>query len=208
MERFPKDWPKLLELFKRIRADCDAAALALGFVPPADDSLASMKFVLSKLLSEAQQRIEKPPDEGKRKSGPHEKTKQFLTEWDAAFAREKEFHRISPAKLTRWIGNLRRDLRRGRTKSGKIITPAESGKIEEYIGRLEQRRADRVPPKRIGEIRRELADAFVKRGIYGQPQGSQDAETFIRDKLKRGRKSARKAHPRKNGGAFSSPRKS
>ncbi len=132
-----------------------------------------------------------PKKDQRRKSGPHKKTKEFLNEWYATYPREKEFQRASKAKLTRWIASLRRDLRRGRTKSGSRITPAQRPAIEEYIGQLERRRAGLDPPKKIKEIRSEIAAAFVTRGRYGKPKGSsQDAETFITEKLKRARKSA------------------
>jgi hypothetical protein len=145
---------------------------------------------------EAQRPAPPAKKDQQRKSGPHKKTKQFLNDWYAIYPREKEFQRASKAKLTRWIADLQRDLRRGRTKSGRGITPAERPAIEKYIGQLKQRRADLVPPKKIKDIRSELAAAFMKTGIYGKPKGnSQDAETFITEKLKRARKSVRKARP-------------
>jgi hypothetical protein len=190
-EHFPKDWPALIELFKKIRALCDEVALAFGFVPPADDSRASVRFALGKLLST--QESVRPTEKNPRGGGARALTKQFVDHWNVTYPREKEFHRATPAKLARWIAKLRHNLKEGKTDCGKTISPAERRAIESYIGQLDEARRNRKNIKKIGKIRSDLAAAFVKMGIYGAPRGEyQDADNFIQEKLKRARRRLRR----------------
>jgi hypothetical protein len=138
----------------------------------------------------------------RRKSGPHRLTREFVEEWETNKSRELMFKRASPAKLAGWIANLHENLRQGKTDLGAPITPELAEAIRTYIADLEERRSnlstEKITRPRKGEIHSELAEQFVESNIYGRPRGDQDAASYIREKLKRGRRSIRRGGQKQN----------
>jgi hypothetical protein len=129
---------------------------------------------------------------GRRKSGPHKGTQQFIDDWYAIYPNEKKRQLASKAKITKQIADLERDLARGHTAVGEPISPALADEIRKHIDRLKTRRDLPATKKKIKEVRTAVAEAFVESGLYGKPRGeAQDAETFIKEKLKRANPSVR-----------------
>jgi hypothetical protein len=120
-------WDAIVRLFTRIRDDCDEAARALGYTSK-DDGVAAVEYVAQEILKDArgqrQQREENKKQEPLRKSGPHESTKRFVTEYDETYPREKEFQRAGASEILRMRDELKEMLRAGKTKLGATITPS------------------------------------------------------------------------------------
>jgi hypothetical protein len=183
---------RVWELFSQVRRDCDAAVKLYALSLPRDDGLAAVEFLAEAVLHAVQQeRANQNAPTRRRKSGPHQSTKEFLNDWEAIYPREKAFQTAKPATIAKWIAELKRDLGRRKTKTGAAISSAEAKAIRKYIEALEQRRT--MPRKKIGDVRRGIAEGFVKAGIYGKPRGNQDAESFVMDKRKRAKRSLRRA---------------
>jgi hypothetical protein len=188
-------WDSLATLFQRVRHDCDTAAAQFGY-PPEDGGLATLEYIALVLLEDvrAEQRKGKSPKPApRRKSGPHERTKQFKDDWEATYPREVAFQRASPATLTKWIAELDENIRLRKTKAGKTLSALEVERLRQYRARLNERLAaagkSKKPTK--GQIKMSLAQIFVNAGYYGEPRHGQDARTFIEEKLKRARRSIR-----------------
>jgi hypothetical protein len=188
---------RVVELFATIRQDCDDMAATLQLTSQ-DDGLAAVKFLAEALLDAVRQERDdqKKTRQPRRKSGPHESTVQFKRDWEATFPAEKNFRRASAATIDKWIAELDENLRLRKTRAGKIITPFEARQIEAYRNRLEERRAaieaGKIKRPTIGQVRDRLAEQFVATGFYGKPGKGKDARTYVDEKLKRARRSARK----------------
>jgi hypothetical protein len=188
-------WDSLAALFLRVRQDCDAAAAQFDY-PPEDGGLATLEYIALVLLEDVrteQRRGAAAKPAPRRKSGPHESTRQFKTNWEATYPREVDYERASPATLTKWIAELDENIRLRKTKAGKTLSALEVEQVREYRARLDQRLAaagkTKTPTK--GQIKVRLAQIFVNSGYYGEPRGGQDARTFVEEKLKRARRSIR-----------------
>jgi hypothetical protein len=93
-------------LFQKIYAECGAEAVEH-----------ICKEVLEAIRAE---REEKQADrQPRRKSGPHENTKQLPRDWDEIYPRELWYRRASLETLAKWIAELKKSERTGKTKSGK-----------------------------------------------------------------------------------------
>jgi len=188
---------RVVELFIRIRRDCDAAAAELGLTSK-DDGLAAVQFLADAILDAVHREREKQSRavQPRRKSGQHESTKRFKEDWDATYSRELKYQRATPATLTKWIDELENALRVGRTKSGKPISALEAKEIRAYRARLSDRRSslEQKKPKKPtkGEVKSKLAQQFVDTGFYGKPRGDQDALNYISEKRKRAGRGIRK----------------
>jgi hypothetical protein len=182
---------RVFELFSRVRRDCDATAQDLDIKSPDDDGLAAVKFLAETVWAEAKLEIQKrdAAEKPRRKRGPHKSTEQLLRDWKEFYPNEKKRQLASKADITKWIANLEQHLAGGHAES-----PAEAVAIRKLIGRLGARRDAPGPKKTIKQVRAAVAKAFVESGLYGEPRGEfQDAETYIAEKLKRARRSIRKA---------------
>jgi hypothetical protein len=202
-ERVPRDWPAVIELFKRIHTDCEAVAAAFGIEPPENEGFAAIAFTFRKLITAARN-VSSEPDtvanKRDRKSGPHEATKQFVRDWDEIYAREKQYQRANLKTLAKWIAELKNNERTGKTESGKL-SALEIEQIRDYRLRLEEKLAALKSKKsktpKIGTIRESVAEGFVRAGTYGRPRGGQDDVAFIDEKVKRARRSIRGKRRRK-----------
>jgi hypothetical protein len=192
---------RVVELFRKIREDCDAEAASLGFKFPRDDGLAAVKFIADELLKAVQkERLdERKPH---RKSGPHEFTKRFLELWDFVGAshgrawrsQEIENQLKSKADIKKWIANLKDDLRRGATKAGNKLMPHEVEAITRYIGDLEERIAKPERKKTKKDVKEQLAISLLKFKYLGKPPLKMDDPIgTINEKVKRARASVRHA---------------
>jgi hypothetical protein len=90
-----------------------------------------------RIVSQALRTIQ--PKKLRRKSGPHQATKQFKAEWEATKSRQIAFLRASVAELNVWIERLRENIRQGKTDLGAPITPELVRAICDYIAGLEER---------------------------------------------------------------------
>ena len=192
---------RVLELFIRIRRDCDAAAAEyrdqwVGRALKDDDGLAAVEFLANFILRAVRQEREqlvKPP---RRKSGQHERTRNFKADWMAIYETAKQHQRATPETLTRWIAALDENLRLGRTDSGEIISAQLAEQIRSYRDRFDQRRTALISGKikrpRIRDVKTKVAEQFVRSGFYGKPRKGQDALTYIVEKDKRARRGVRK----------------
>ncbi len=192
---------RVLELFIRIRRDCDAAAAEYrdqwgGRALKDDDGLAAVEFLANFILRAVRQEREqlvKPP---RRKSGQHKSTSRLKEDWKSTYQREKEFLRATPATLTKWIATLDENLRLGTANSGRKISPQLAEQIRAYRDRLGQRcaalRSGKIKRPSLREVRDRLAELFVKTGFYGKPRKGKDARTYIDEKYKRARRGVRK----------------
>jgi hypothetical protein len=192
---------RVLELFIRIRRDCDAAAAEYrdqwgGRALKDDDGLAAVEFLAIFILRAVRQEREqlvKPP---RRKSGQHERTRNFKADWMAIYETAKQHQRATPKTLTRWIAALDENLRLGATDSGKKISFQEAEQIRLYRDRFEQRRvallSGKIKRPSRDQIRDRIAEQFVKTGLYGKPRKGRDARTYIDGKYKRARAGVRK----------------
>lgn len=193
---------RVVELVINIRRDCDATAAELGYTSE-HDGLAVVIFLAEALLNAVRQERDEqqaPPQPPRRKSGPHEDTKQFLANWSTIYPPVKEALRASPATIATWIAALDENLRLGKTNTGKNISAHKAVAIRAYRAALDRRRAalesGKIKRPTPTQIRENLSEAFVKTGRYGQPGGSQDAYTYIKEKEKRARRSVGKATKR------------
>jgi hypothetical protein len=169
-------------LFQKIYAECGAEAVEH-----------ICKEVLEAIRAE---REEKQADrQPRRKSGPHENTKQLPRDWDEIYPRELRYRRAGLETLAKWIAELKKSERTGKTKSGKRLSALELKQIRDYRARLEEKHAavkskkSKIP--KISAIRKNVAEGFVRARTYGRPRGNQDDVTFINAKLKRARRSIR-----------------
>jgi hypothetical protein len=195
------NWQMLPELFKRIKSDCDAVATEFGFVSPGNDNFATVKFVLELLQSTIKPvRTKKPTKKTRRKSGPHEKTTQFLHQWDEIYQREKEFQRASPQTIALWIEELKRNEITRATKSGKKLSSLEVAAVRRYRLRLEGllavRKGKKWKPPSRGEVKEKLARAVAKAGVYGEPPRGQDPLTWLESRLKYAHRTVRERNPK------------
>jgi hypothetical protein len=189
-------WDAIVRLFSRIRDDCDEAAQALGYTSAEDDGLAAAEYVAKKILEDARsqrrQREASRTQEARRKSGPHESTKQFLKDYDTTYSREKEVQRASASERSKWIDELTEALRLGKTKDGAIISPQLTHQIAKQITILKEGLAQPETKKTIKKVRESLAPFFAK--LYGKSKKlSVDPVSFVEDKVKRAKKSVRGA---------------
>jgi hypothetical protein len=131
----------------------------------------------------------------KRKSGPHDATLQFLFEWLQTYPREKEFRRADEKKLAMWIAKLKENERRGKSLKGKVLSQSELRAVREYREGLELRLANlqskKTKPPAIHEIRQSVSEGVARAVGRGELRGER-AVTFIREKLKRARRSFRR----------------
>ncbi len=167
-----------------------------------DDGLSAVKFLAEEILKAVRrERGEQPPPPARRKSGPHQSTKQFQIDWQATYQREKEYYRATPATLAKWIAEIDENLRLGKTRTGKVITRFEADQISKYRDRLAERlaalKSGKVRRPTIREVREKIVTQFVESGHYGKPRMGQDAGSYIDGKLKTARRAARKATRRK-----------
>jgi hypothetical protein len=167
MARTPADWLiDLTELLTRIQEDC---------------GLAATKRIVKSATKAVEKKARPAP---RRKSGPHAKTKRFLEEWDFARARERDYQRATPAIIDGWIVELRQHPR------------ASTKAMRDYIAVLEQRRdgiaAGKIKPPTRGEIRRQVAEAFARREIYGVPGEDHNADSYFAEKRKAAIRSVRR----------------
>ena len=146
-------------------------------------------------------RAKEPP---RRKSGPHQLTRDFIEEWETNKSRELMFKRASPTELAGWIANLHENLEQSKTDSGAPITAELAEAIRTYIADLEKRRsnlaAGKIKRPGKGEIYTQLAEQFVESKVYGRPRGDQDAASYINEKLKRSRRSIRRSSQKQSRG--------
>jgi hypothetical protein len=139
--------------------------------------------------------------------GLHRGTRQLVADWDATYPNEKVRALASPRQIAGWIDDLRRDLKRGHSKSGEPISPAFAAGLEKHIERLQERREKLIQEQRknrrkkrrglLGkekrkakDVRTSVAEAFIASNLYGAPRDQdQDAAVFIDKKLERARRS-------------------
>jgi hypothetical protein len=192
---------RVVELFQRIRGDCDGAAASLG-LPAKDDGLAAVKFLAEAVIEAVRkERNEQPSQPRRRKSGPHKSSEQLFIHWDADYPQKREYLRATPNILAKWIAEIDEDLRLGKTKAGKTLERFEVKYLRDRRQQLEQRlaalKSGKAKRPRISEVRKMVSEQFVSSGHYGKPRKGNDALIYIQEKLKRARRSARKKAPTK-----------
>jgi hypothetical protein len=185
---------RVVELFQRIRGDCDSAAASLGLATK-DDGLAAVEFLAEAVIAAVRQ--ERAARQPRRKSGPHDDSgERLIRDWVRYWKPRKELERAKPEILAKWIAEIDEDLRRGKTKAGKTITEREAEYLRDRRRRLEERlvtrKSRRAKMMDTPEIRGRFSEQLISTGRYGQPRKGQDAENYVREKLKRARRSAGK----------------
>jgi hypothetical protein len=159
-----------IALLQKVYADCGAEAV---------------EHICKEVLEaiQAEKKEERAGRQPRRKSGPHDRTRQFQKDWTAAWSREKEYQRASLAEIVNWIFEARQFLHQGKAASAQ-----EAAAVRKYIRLLEERRdglaSGKIKIPTIKEARDKLAETFVNSGFYGTPAKGVDVGGYVAEKLR------------------------
>jgi hypothetical protein len=157
---------EVFRLLVKIRAECDAAAVRLGYASALDDGLAAVEYIAHKILDAV--RGERQQQKTSIKREPQAKSRSSIskeTPTEVTYRSAKGSQRASHSERSKLIDELKQMLRDKKTKSGASINPQLAHEIAKHITILNEAAAQPETKKSIKQFRESIAPFFAK--LYG-----------------------------------------